>query len=412
LLTPSPQDATPVPALSASEIDAAIRDAVAALDAEWHDETILACERVLKADPRRAEAVLLLGLVHFDLDEPSKAIEILEQAHELNPRLQECAEALAAVQVRLGKVSDALFYAKLATTLTPHPTIKNLLPERFGSFFQNFKTGNPQAYLYRAGRRFEAGAFAEAAAHCRRQLELTPGDPDTLRLIGRASLKTGQFEAAIRAFHAVRQDGAPEARDLADLASALHATGQGEAAEACRGAALALAPEDAALHSAALAELVRRPGAGAGRLDAAHAEWRQRHAAGITPRTLAPAGPQDAERPLRVAYFCGAFRQNDFVELFEPVLRLHRPERITAYCYSDTAFPDTATEGLMGAAAKWTDIAGIDDETVWEILRGDEIDIAVDLSGHFDGGRPLLFARRPAPVTLSWLGYPYPLGLP
>jgi protein O-GlcNAc transferase len=408
----SPQDADPSPVLAPSETDVAIWEAAEALDAEWHDETILACERALKADAGCAEAVLLLGLVHFDLDEPTKAIEILEHAHELNPHMQECVDALAAIQVRIGKVSEALFYAKLATTLAPHPTIKNLLPQRYGTFFKNFETGDPRTYFHRAGRSFETGAFAEAVAHCRRQLELTPDDPETLRLMGRASLKTGRFEASISALHAALHNSPREAGDLLSLGSALRAAGQGEEAEACHAAALSLAPDDPILHSAVIADLVRRPGLNANRIEAAHAEWRIRHGAAITPRALAPADPQDLERPLRIAYLSGAFRQNDFTELFEPILRLHRPARIAAFCYSDTTYVDTTTESLMGAATKWTDIAGIDDETVWEILRGDEIDIAVDLSGHFEGGRPLVFARRPAPVTLSWLGYPYPKGLP
>ncbi len=412
MLKTSPQDAAPSLVLVPSEADVAIREAVEALEAEWHDETILACERALKAEAGCAEAVLLLGLVHVDLDVPTKAIEILEHAHELNPLMQECADALAAILVRIGKVGEALFYAKLATTLAPHPTIKNLLPQRYGTFFQNFQTGDPRTYFHRAGYSFEAGAFAEAVAHCRRQLELTPGDPETLSLMGRASLKTGRFETSISALHTALHVSPPEAGNLLSLGSALHATGHGEEAVACHAAALSLSPDDPVLHSAVIADLVRRPGTDAGRIEAAHAEWRAQHAAAITPRALAPTNPQDLERPLRVAYLSGAFHQNDFTELFEPVLRLHRPERIAAFCYSNTTYVDATTEGLMGAAVKWTDIAGIDDETVWEILRGDEIDIAVDLSGHFEGGRPLVFAWRPAPVTLSWLGYPHPHGLP
>ncbi len=412
MLTPSPRDPRPSPVLAPSETDLALREAAEALDAEWHDETILACERALKADAGCAEAFLLLGLTHFDLDEPTKAVEIIEHAHKLNPLMLECVDALAAILVRIGKVGEGLFYAKLATTLAPHPTIRNLLPQRYGTFFKNFETGDPRSYFHRAGYSFEAGAFAEAAAHCRRQLELTQGDPETLRLMGRANLKMGQFEASISAFHAALHASPPEAGDLFSLGTALRATGHSEEAGACHSMALSLSPDDPVLHSAVVAELTRRPGTEAGRIEAAHREWRSRHTVGITPRAPAPADPQDLERPLRVAYLSGAFYQNDFIELFEPILRLHRPKHVTAYCYSDTSYVDLTTEGLMGAATRWTDIAGIDDETVWEILRGDEIDIAVDLSGHFEGGRPLVFARRPAPVTLSWLGYPHPLGLP
>jgi len=412
VLTPSPQDANNATAPAPDKIDAAIREAADALNAKWHDETILACERALKADSGCAEAVMLLGLAKFDLGEPTKAIETLEHAHQLNPELQECVDALAAVLVSIGKVGEALFYAKLATVLTPHPTIKSLLPERFGSFFKNFKTGDPRSYFHHARFSFERGDFSEAAAHCRRQLELTPGDADTLGLMGQASFKLGQFEASVSALHAALHDNPPEADRLLTLGSALRATGRGEEADACHAAAMSLSPDDPVLHSAVIADLARLPDANAAKIESAHAKWWTRHTANITPRVPEPGDPGDLERPLRIAYVSGAFRLNDFTELFEPILRLHRPAKITAFCYSGTSYVDTTTDALMGGAAKWTDIAGIDDETVWEILRGDKIDIAVDLSGHFDGGRPMVFARRPAPVTLSWLGYPHAHYLP
>ena len=138
-----------------TEVEAALREAIAALDDEWQDEAILACERALKTNPACAEAIYLLGLVAFDLDEPVRAIKLLEKAHELSPQVQEFAEALAAVQARLGKVGEALFYAKLATSLAPHPTIRDLLPERFGTFFKNLEAGETHFYRSRAERKFE-----------------------------------------------------------------------------------------------------------------------------------------------------------------------------------------------------------------------------------------------------------------
>ena len=113
-----------------------------------------------------------------------------------------------------------------------------------------------------------------------------------------------------------------------------------------------------------------------------------------------------------MAYLSGALRRNDFTELFTPVLQGHRKSDIETYCYSDGTQTDGVTETLMQAATKWIDITDVDDETVWEILRGDEIDIAVDLSGHFEGGHPSVFARRAAPVSVAWLGYPVPPGIP
>ena len=393
------------------EIDIAIRDAAEALDSEWPDEAILACERAFQHDPKCAEALLILGLVYFDLNEPSKAIETLEQAHQWNPARQEIAEALAAIMVRIGKVNEALFYAKLAITLEPHPHIENLLPERFGTFFKNFESGNPNLYFWRATGSFRDGLYEETIDNCRRQLELTPRDNPTLRLLGHASLMAGQFESAIVAFHGAFSSQPPDPHDLSRLGLALAALGRNAEAEVCLEEAVVLAPDDARLHSMIVSDLVRRPGTSAARIKSVQAAWIKRHAKDIRAREVAPRAGRDPDQPLRVGYVSNCFYHSDFSELFEPVLHAHRRGRVEAYCYHDSPRNDSSSESLMAGAAKWIEIAGVDDETLWEIFRGDEIDIAVDLCGHVDGGRPLAFARRLAPVSVSWLGYPLPLGL-
>lgn len=404
-------DSAPDQASAEGDVGRAVREALGCLEAEWHDEVILACEKALKQDPACAEAVYLLGLLTFDLDEPTRAIELLEKAHDMDPTVQEFAEALAATYARLGKVNDALFYAKVATTLPPHPTIPGLLPERFGSFFKNLESGRPTLYRDRAERKLEAGAFPEALADCEKQLELTPGESGSLRIMARACLGTGQATKAVAACHALLHDGEPIPGDLSVLAWALSDAGRHDEAAICHQAAIDRAPDQPALHSRFLTDLLRRPGAGAAELAKAHGLWQARHAAGIAPRALPPELDADPERRLRVAYLSGAFYGNDLMQLFEPVLRAHRRDRVEAYCYADGTRADVMTEGLIRAADKWTDITAVDDETVWEILRGDAIDIVVDLSGHHEGSRPLALARRPAPVAVGWLGYPHPAGV-
>lgn len=388
-----------------------VRAALEALEAEWYDEAILACEGALKRDPGCAEAVHLLGLVTLDLDQPTRALELLEKALEMNPEVQEFAEALAATYARLGKVNDALFYAKLATTLAPHRTIPGLLPERFGTFFGNLSSARPSLYRDRAERQLEGGELADAAASCERQLELTPGDTESLRILARACLGTGQAARAVSACHAVLHGAETDARDLSVLAQALSTAGRHDEAAACHQAAVDGAPEQPGLHARLLADLLRRPGVEAAQLADAHRQWQGRHAEGIAPRPLPSTRDPDPERPLRVAYLSGAFHTNDLMQLFEPVLKAHVGGRIEALCYAEGARCDIMTERLMRSAAKWTDITGVDDETVWEILRGDAVDIVVDLSGHHEGGRPLVLARRPAPLAVSWLGYPHPPGV-
>jgi protein O-GlcNAc transferase len=394
------------------DIDATLREALIAVEAEWQDEAILYCERALKIDPDCAEAVFLLGLVYFDMNEAQKAIETIETAHRMNPQRREIAEALAAMMVRVGKLNEALFYAKLATALEPHPSIDHLLPDRFGTFFKNMDYGDPNLYAVRARRSLDKGNTQDAFEYARRQLELTPDNAEALSIMLDACLTAGKYEASVGAARELLALRDPDPKDLASLGSALAALGHTTEADTYHSEALRRAPDDAAMHSRILAEQVRRPGQPAERLAALHAVWNRQHAGTLQRREIALGTRQDPERTLRIGYVSGSFHGSEFAELFEPVLHAHKAGKIETYCYHEGMHSDTTTEILMRSATKWTNITRIDDETVWEIMRGDEIDIAVDLTGHFAGGRPLMFARHPAPVTVSWLGYPHPLGLP
>lgn len=390
---------------------AAIREAVERLEWGRHDEAIVICEGLLRETPDFAEALYMLGLISFDLDEPVQAMKLMERAHQTDPDLQEAAEALAAINAKLGRVRESLYFAKLGTILEPHREIEGLLPPRLGSFFGNLRQGRPDLYLKRARRRRARGETEAAIADCETQLELTPSDPESLRLLSALCRESGRAERAIAAAHAVLHLEAPAPTDLSRLALALDQAGRHEEAEACHRSAIAGAPDDARLHARLIDHLARRP-APVEILTEAQSDWCRRH--GQRPPRPAPRlawrrAPWGGQRPLRVGYLCGSFRDCDLMRFFEPVLRCHDRARVEAHCYADGGRSDALTERLMQAAHRWTDLDRIDDETAWQILQGDEIDIAVDLSGHAPGGRPRLFARGPAPLALAWLGNLVPL---
>ena len=65
----------------------------------------------------------------------------------------------------------------------------------------------------------------------------------------------------------------------------------------------------------------------------------------------------------------------------------------------------------MAAADRWVDTAELSDEQLAEQIRNDGIDILFDLGGHLGGNRLLVFARKPAPIQVKWVGYPGSAGL-
>jgi predicted O-linked N-acetylglucosamine transferase (SPINDLY family) len=130
-------------------------------------------------------------------------------------------------------------------------------------------------------------------------------------------------------------------------------------------------------------------------------------ASSIPPHTNDPT----PDRRLRIGYVSPDFRRHSVNYFIEPVLASHNHEQFEIVCYSDVLKPDTVTEQLRGYANRWRTIAGISDEDVSGLIRQDRIDILVDLAGHTGNNRMLTFARKPAPVLVTGIGYPPTTGL-
>jgi predicted O-linked N-acetylglucosamine transferase (SPINDLY family) len=115
--------------------------------------------------------------------------------------------------------------------------------------------------------------------------------------------------------------------------------------------------------------------------------------------------------PLRVGYVSPDFRHHALITYFEPVLAHHDPERVEAICYAEVARPDQVTARLQKLAHEWRWTCGLSDGQVTQQVRDDRIDILVDLAGHTGNHRLGVFARKPAPVQVTWLGYLNTTGL-
>lgn len=143
-------------------------------------------------------------------------------------------------------------------------------------------------------------------------------------------------------------------------------------------------------------------------LFAEHIAWARKHA-GIPAQTGWRKKPGS---PVRIGYVSPQFRElNPVLSFIEPVLRAHDRQRFRVICYSDVAVPDSGTHRARAFADKWRDISGADDAEAAARIRGDRIDILVDLAGHLPGNRLLMFATKPAPVQVTWIGYPDTTGL-
>src|SRR5262249_38309202 len=139
--------------------------------------------------------------------------------------------------------------------------------------------------------------------------------------------------------------------------------------------------------------------------------WNAQHAEPLAKGIRPHANLPDPERRLRIGYVSPDFRDHADSFFTIPLLSNHDHGRFEIFCYSQVAHPDALTERLRGYADIWRDIVGLSDQQVADLVRGDGIDILVDLKVHTADNRLLVFARKPAPVQVTWLGYPGTTGL-
>ncbi|MBM3522133.1 MAG: hypothetical protein FJX57_04185, partial [Alphaproteobacteria bacterium] len=136
-----------------------------------------------------------------------------------------------------------------------------------------------------------------------------------------------------------------------------------------------------------------------------------RWAAALGPMADAPRPHDPGPRRLRVGYVSGDFRSHAVANFILPVLKAHDRRRFEIIGYSHGDRPDEVTARCRQACDTWCEAATLDDEALAARIRDDRVDVLVDLMGHSGGSRLALFHRRPAPVQVTWLGYPGTTGL-
>lgn len=138
-------------------------------------------------------------------------------------------------------------------------------------------------------------------------------------------------------------------------------------------------------------------------------------------RPLTEAAPPhendpDPERVLQVGFVSADFKQHSAAHGFGPVVLGHHPDRVVVHLYDVDPSPPNEDDLVArwfreSPSLVWHDARGLDDAALAATIRGDGIDVLVDLSGYSAGGRPLAFARKPAPVQVGGLGYATGFGI-
>lgn len=117
------------------------------------------------------------------------------------------------------------------------------------------------------------------------------------------------------------------------------------------------------------------------------------------------------DRRLRIGYVSADFRAHPVGYLALPLIEGHCRTQFEVSCYFSHRIEDGWTARFRKSADRWVNVAQLDDAALAQRISADSIDILIDLAGHSEGNRLLAFARHPAPVQVSWMGYVTTTGL-
>ena len=257
---------------------------------------------------------------------------------------------------------------------------------------------------------------AAAETHLREALQTLPGDLAVLTDLGNALTAQGKLDAAAHCYQQVVNAAPHLAGAHVNIGTICQTLGQHEEALAHYRAALEIDPALPTSYGNMGTSLTYSTRHGPADLKACYDQFDQLVAKPLLdPRPYThEANDSNPHRPLRVGYVSPDFRRHAVAYFALPLLQGHRADNadnVQVFCYYNHRQNDEWTQRFKALSTGWVDCVGWDDATLAERIRADHIDILVDLAGHTEGGRLLCFARRPAPVQVTWMGYVTTTGL-
>jgi predicted O-linked N-acetylglucosamine transferase (SPINDLY family) len=261
------------------------------------------------------------------------------------------------------------------------------------------------SYLQLGQAKAAEGCVDEAIAAFRQAVQSNPNLSPAHQNLGKVLIETGDLDGAIEAFVTLARLAPNDPQAHNSLGTSLKSRGQIDEAMASFRRALVLRPNADEAHSNLVLMLHYHPAFGPAKIREEVVWWEEAHGKPLRRFIRPHENGREPDRPLRIGYVSPDFCDHVAGRMLLSLVRRHNRANVRVYCYSNVLAPDNTTPAFRELADGWREISKVPDEQAAELIRSDRIDILVDAALHTAGNRLKLFARKPAPVQATYLGY-------
>ena len=327
-------------------------------------------------------------LLKSDLVE--EAAKVLLPAAQSNPKEPNAASLLSIILFRLRRYPQALYYAQRAAALVPHDV----------------------GYLANLGLMYSAaGKQAEAKRHYEKAIKLNPLHPESLLALANTALNDSNPSLSVEYCERMLSQRM-DAQLCPTYVAALSSMGRVEDAAAFAKRALEAFPDDTLMMSGRASNLNYVWDAAPEEIAEVHMGLGRALMAQKPDETFDYRGQVRTDKRLRIGFVSSDLRAHSVSFFIEPFFAMHDRERFDVYAYSLTRYEDHVSQRLKAMVKKWHDCGPLIDREVCKLIQADEIDILFDLGGLTLSGSLTVFAYKPAPVQVTYCGYPNTTGIP
>ena len=353
-------------------------------------EALDSLDKALQLKPDFAEAYNNRGNTLQKLGRSNDALDSYDKALQINPRYTEAHNNQGLALHELGRMQEALDSFDKALQLKP-----------------DFA----EAYNNRGLALRELGQLEKSLDSFDNALQFDPQCVNTCYNRGNVLRKLGRLQEALDSFDKALQLKPDLAEAHNNRGLVLQDMIRLEEAEAAYRRALEAKPDHEVCFNNLLFLLNYAPDHSAEDIFAEYRAYDKRFGMPHRDQWRPHTRSRDPQRRLRIGYVSPDFSIHSTRFFLEPLLAQHNHDRFEIVAYAEVRKDDAMTKRYRGYIDHWVRTNELSDDELSERIRADGIDILVDLAGHTGKNRLGVFARKPAPVSVSWLGYGYTTGL-